>query len=177
MLRIAESHLGRDRVLNRLNGSQQEEQLSDFFAVNLLMPRKEFKKAAIGLAPSMKSLIALSDIFRTSLEAAARRIVDLDVWSCLFLWCAPEKLYGGGFAVKIARCANSLSLVGRPPISPTGYIWWGVDAVCEAYDNKTPSSSTITFCQLGQQVHWSLECMFRGVERSHSILALMLPRS
>ena len=176
MLIEAESELGRDRVLNRFHGSLEEERLSDMFAVNLLMPRKEFKKEATALDPSMKSLLKLASTFRTSVEAAARRVVRMDIWPCALLWCMPVKQQDGGYVVKITNIENSASL--KPPVSFKGYVRWGVDAVCEAYNNKKLSCSQVTFHHPGRNSveRWNIECLNRGGERCELVLALMFRR-
>lgn len=176
MLIKAESLLGREQVLNRLHGSLEEERLSDMFAVNLLMPRKEFKKAATALDPSMKSLLKLASTFRASVEAVARRVVRMDIWPCVLLWCSPEKQFDGGYVVKISNIENSASL--KLPVSCRGFVRWGVDAVCEAYNNKKLSCSPVIFRHPGRNSveHWNIECLNRGDEQGNLILALMIRR-
>lgn len=177
MLNVAESALGPNRVLKDTKASREEERLSDLFAVNLLMPRRKFKQMATALSPSMKSLIELAGAFRTSVNASARRIVDLNIWPCALLSCEPQKILGGQFVVKINTFTNSASLV-NPPISHERHVRWGIDAVCEAYDNKCLSRSTVVLREAGRQAaeHWTIECLYRESHSRDTVLALMVPK-
>ena len=174
MLKAAESTLGRDRVLKHVAGSREEEFLSDAFAINLLMPRQDFKRAARDLDMSMTSLSELAKRYRTSIEAAARRVVGLNVWPCSVLWGSLEKLCGGSFAVKISNHIHSASLA-TPPLSNERHVRWCVDAVWKAYDNRRLTRSPVTFRHPGQQTveKWWFECVHRTDHRGESFLALM----
>jgi Zn-dependent peptidase ImmA (M78 family) len=176
MLREAESLLAKDRV-SQLKGGDEEERLSNAFAVNLLRPKQEFKAAALPLTPSMGSLLRLSALFRASVEAVARRSVELNIWPCALLWCAPEKLHGGAYAVKITDFMYAAQITG-PTLSRRSLVRWGVDSVCEAYNNKGISSrpTTVRFHSPSSRTveEWHLECMYRGDRQGASVLALMV---
>lgn len=171
MLQIAESTLGPERVLNHLTGSKEEERLSNAFAENLLMPRKQFREAAEGLNPSMQSVVALAGKFRTSVEATALRIVSLNIWSCLLFWCAPRREYGGGWVVEIKGSIRAAS-VANPPVSGRRLVRWGVDGVFDAYHNKRLTSTAVIFRDpgLNNVEQWRLDCL----NHKDSVLALMV---
>lgn len=62
-----------------------EERLCDRTAVELLMPRDLFRDHATGLPVKFASVKYLADTFRVSLQAAMKRIVELNVWACGFV--------------------------------------------------------------------------------------------
>lgn len=62
-----------------------EEELCDEAAAEMLMPEKLFMAVAIGLEPSILSVLELSRRFATSISAALVRIGQLSVWPVLFI--------------------------------------------------------------------------------------------
>jgi Zn-dependent peptidase ImmA (M78 family) len=183
ILREAEKILGSDRVLSNLSGSVEEEKLSDAFAANLLMPKNEFKAAEIqqrknAVGPSIESLVELSRQFRTSLEATARRLVDLNIWTSIVLWCKPEKQHSGRTAVRISKILRS-KRSSKLPLARGSLVMWGVDCVSEAYNNKSFSSTMVRVRTPGMPTsgEWCLESLYCGDRQSGSVLALMFPKT
>lgn len=77
----------RDRRTGQYRPNQEEEYLCDVAAAELLMPREAFAWAAYEHGVSAQGVQPLSDLFGTSLEATARRLVDLKLWSGgVILW-------------------------------------------------------------------------------------------
>jgi Zn-dependent peptidase ImmA (M78 family) len=64
-----------------------EERLCNYFAAELLMPRSDVMSFTRGRAPRLGMIVSLAQLFRVSLQAAARRLFD--VWilnSAVSLW-------------------------------------------------------------------------------------------
>jgi len=155
-----------------------EERLSNLFAANLIMPRKIFKARASKLFPSMDSLKILATQFDASLEATATRIVDLNVWNCQFLRCAPIKLLGGGSTIEIHSRPTSSSLL-EPLIKNEKYFSHRAAVACvEAAAANAPSvfSDTLQIARSPSMdtKSWRFECA--GGHLSHGrVLALLVP--
>ncbi len=112
------------RPLDGTTRSREEEFLAHRFAANLLMPSECFAEHACALAPSLSSLAVLADRFATSLEAAAKRLTDLDLWRCAFMLLVPGRI-NGELAVETHTCYNSKSI--QNPFGTCRY--WSVPSV------------------------------------------------
>ena len=74
---------------------KNEERLCDAIAAEILMPRLAFQEDAWMEGWSLRSLRTLSRLYETSLEATARRMVDLNPESSLMsLWFTPSRSGG-----------------------------------------------------------------------------------
>jgi hypothetical protein len=59
-----------------------EERLCDRVAVELLMPQEMFCAHASKLSAEFASVASLAETFRVSIQAAMKRVVELNVWPC-----------------------------------------------------------------------------------------------
>lgn len=121
----------------------EEETIADLFAVNLLMPRCVFREHAGALAPGMKSLAALSTRFQTSLDATARRLVELDVWPCMALWCEPRDRPRRPAAAYVKRCYASPSFRFPVTVTPGTDLNWLYQPVHTARREGAQTSNPI----------------------------------
>jgi hypothetical protein len=122
---------------------KEEERLAEIFALNLLMPARIFKKRASSLSPGMESLELLTKMFQTSLEATALRIVELNAWNCVLMWCTPEEMLGGKRAVKIWQARETRG-IRQSPCARRDYVWWGSDLVYNVYFTGSPASGRVS---------------------------------
>jgi IrrE N-terminal-like domain len=177
MLRRATDNLSELRSLmdarTRLN---EEEMLSNFFAANLLMPRKDFVDRASQLVPSLDSLFQLARTYRTSVASTARRITELGVWKCHFFWCLPE---ARGFQRTVVR------MLGKPIISESlqcpyknaEYVTWGVKPIILAYEGNKTVDDRLIFQKHGGAAaeFWRLEAARHDFENETRVIALVRP--
>jgi hypothetical protein len=89
------------RLMLQPHYSREEEDLCDFYASNMLMPRKPFRKIASPLSPGVESIARLSELFMTSYEATARRIVDLKIWKIALAFWKPSELCNGRLGLEL----------------------------------------------------------------------------
>ena len=139
------------------------------------MPRDIFLRKASMLEPAMANILQLARMFRTSLDATARRIASLGVWKCVIIWGTPEKMIGErGWAMRIQNYKSSLPQ--SPPYPRSKYVWWGGDAMKEAFDSSSAVTRTVTIGGCA----WR----FEGLRHVHSkpsgelerrVIALLLP--
>lgn len=162
------------RVIN-VPARKKEEFWAQKFAENLLMPREVFLRKASVLNPSMTSVIQLAKIFRTSLDATIRRVASLGVWKCVIVWGVPEKMLGDKrWAVEIQECKSSLP--GSPFCPRSKYVWWGGEAVNDAFNCNSIVTRTIAI----EDQNWWFEglrhfhCKRNG-ELERRVVALLLP--
>jgi Zn-dependent peptidase ImmA (M78 family) len=62
------------------------EHLCDIGAAELLMPGELFRRAAAEVAPGLTGILELANRFQASLNATARRLTALNLWSCMIVW-------------------------------------------------------------------------------------------
>ena len=74
---------------------QKEEQLCDQIAAEILMPALAFEEDGWMLGWSLRSLRELCDLYGTSMEATARRMINLMRESCVFSLWHPATANGG----------------------------------------------------------------------------------
>lgn len=86
------------------------EYLCNLGAAEMLMPRHCFVPVASSYPPSLASLRKVAETFQVSLEAAASRILQLDVWKCCHLYFSAKRGADGGLELKLAGARLSASL-------------------------------------------------------------------
>jgi Zn-dependent peptidase ImmA (M78 family) len=91
--------------------SREEEDLSNLFARNLLMPCKIFRKYSCSCEPGIDSLLELANTFCTSLTATSFRLAELDLWPSVILWATPMTYYNGRLGLKKRRVFHSTRLI------------------------------------------------------------------
>ena len=111
---------------------REEGAFSNFFAENLLMPRRIFERTAQSLNPGFESLWQLAPTFCTSLTATTRRAVTLDIWPVQMVRCVPEKMVGGSYALRILGLRTSASLKNPLFSRKDNYTKVGLDLVLES---------------------------------------------
>ncbi len=94
-----------------LEYSKEEEQLSDIFAKNLLMPHKIFQHYASHCEPGIDSLFELANTFCTSLTATSFRLTELNLWPSVILWALPMTYYNGRIGLKKLCTTNPRGLI------------------------------------------------------------------
>jgi Zn-dependent peptidase ImmA (M78 family) len=61
------------------------EKQANHFAANLLMPKTRFVKRCSKLEPGFESVLAMKELFNTSIECTAIRYISLDLFPCMFI--------------------------------------------------------------------------------------------
>ena len=97
-------------TMDLLGRNREEEELSNLFAAELLMPRRVFTALAKNLSPGLDSLRKLAGSFATSLCATAFRITKLNLWQCIMVWSVPQVYVGGRLGLHILRSARPQDL-------------------------------------------------------------------
>ncbi|MBI2449469.1 ImmA/IrrE family metallo-endopeptidase [Candidatus Pacearchaeota archaeon] len=85
---------------------REEEVLANEFAKELLMPKDIFCAIALSCQPSLQSLFFLSHTFGTSLEASARRLIELNIWNFAFVLWNINTAFDGGILLEIERAVK-----------------------------------------------------------------------
>jgi hypothetical protein len=76
-----------DLVTGLFEAGQEEEYLCDVAAAELLLPERLFRPRAKNLGCHLNAVIELAHAFQASREATARRLVEMNLWSCAFaIW-------------------------------------------------------------------------------------------
>lgn len=75
-----------DAVTGRFEQSPEDEWLCDIGASTLLLDERVVRPMANDFPPSLAGLKAIADTFDASLEATGRKIADVDVWRCAFVF-------------------------------------------------------------------------------------------
>jgi len=108
------------------------EKQANHFASNLLLPKKRFIKKCSKLEPGFESVLALKQLFNTSIECTAIRYTSLDIAPCMFIKWNPD------LTCKYASYSRSFSKIsgidGKPVIkSDITYL----REVYEIYENDS----------------------------------------
>jgi hypothetical protein len=93
-----------------------EEDICDRAAAEMLMPEKFFKPAAIGLEPTIASLVALSKRFASSIEATMVRLGQIRIWPVVFIVWKFRTRLGSSPKLRVAwsvRPADSRCFIPR----------------------------------------------------------------
>lgn len=171
MLQQASRQYSLDGMLER-DIDQEEETYADLFAANLLMPTEAFTASVNSLPVGIDSIRWLAKNYWVSAEAAARRIVDLNLWSCTLLLCSPVELFDGRRLAKVHRHFTSRQSI-PPRISGGGMISWGIEPIHAAVRSSSPTCGEVLSQRLGRAFH--LECIRCGVVGASRVLALLFP--
>lgn len=75
-----------DDETGTFSGSREEEILCDIGAAALLLDPRWLRPLAAEAGPSIATLIELGSLFNASLQATARQVAALDLWSCAFVF-------------------------------------------------------------------------------------------
>jgi Zn-dependent peptidase ImmA (M78 family) len=82
-------------------GASEVEDLCDLFAAELLMPLTEWKQQIFAEGISLKVIKRLMSRYGVSMPAAARRIIEADIWKCAIVtW---EPIYTGDLLIELNR--------------------------------------------------------------------------
>lgn len=75
-----------DLVTGQFAASSEEELLCDVGASALLLDDRWLRPLAQEAGPSLSTLFSLAELFDASLEATARKLAELDIWPCAFVF-------------------------------------------------------------------------------------------
>lgn len=157
----------------QVTSSRLEEKMAEAMAANLLLPRGDFVCRAGELQPTIENAISLANTYKASLGATLRRAVFLRVWNCGIMWCKPEKMSHGRWAVHIQELRSNSK---HGPTWPShGYVWWGAETVRKSFVSPDPIKDTVEID--GQK--WSLQALrewYFGPEgRENRVMAILRP--
>lgn len=114
------------------------EKQANHFASNLLMPKRRFIKKCDKLEPGFESILALKEMFNTSIECTAVRYISLDLVPCMFI------KWNADFSSRYASYTGSFSRIsgvrGKPVIKAnTAYL----NEVYDIYESEFPNISFV----------------------------------
>ena len=89
-----------DRTTGEFSSRAEEEYLCDVGASALLLDPRWLRPQALDLGPSIQTLLDLASLFKASLQATARKLSELDLWPCAFIFWEeglrkPDRLMAG----------------------------------------------------------------------------------
>src|SRR5581483_3923032 len=74
-----------DAATGLFAATSEEELLCDIGAAALLLDERWLRPLGLEAGPSIQTLLTVAELFGASLEATARRLAELDLWSCAFV--------------------------------------------------------------------------------------------
>lgn len=117
-----------ERNLEKIKADVMEEYLCNIAAAEILMPYDSFSAYAKSFGPSVKSIIKLSRIFRTSLWATSRRLVQILPYKLtIVLWdnFSVSKCYKSSWIVASASNQSLQTLILDRSVP-----------ICKSFDSK-----------------------------------------
>lgn len=107
------------------------EKQANHFASNLLMPKTKFIKKCNKLEPGFESVLALKEVFNTSIECTAIRYISLDLVPSMFIkWNVDLSSKYASYTQSFSR----ISGVGGKPVIKTDKVY--LSEVYETYERE-----------------------------------------
>jgi Zn-dependent peptidase ImmA (M78 family) len=107
------------------------EKQANHFGSNLLMPKARFIKKCSKLEPGFESVLAMKELFNTSIECTAIRYISLDLFPCMFIkWNVDLTSRYSSYT----QLFSKLSGVGGKPIIKTDATY--LEDVYETYERE-----------------------------------------